>query len=261
MTYFVVDMHDPGVEVRPLRQITGEAEFNEVYFTDVRIPDAERLGDVGEGWRVSLTTLMNERVSIGGSVAAARLGPDRRWRCRPGRSRGHDDPAPRDELMQLWIRAEALRLTNVRASQNRAARARPVPRARSASSAWPSSTRSITAFCVDLHGRRRDALRQLRDDPTGHGDGRSTTRRRRSCGAGPTRSRAAPPRSCATSSASGSSACPATSAPTASSPGARSRAAEPRRSGAHGGGRCGVSLTLAIWRRPSEWPSTRLMLV
>src|SRR5215218_457068 len=69
MTYFVVDMHDPGVEVRPLRQITGEAEFNEVYFTDVRIPDAERLGDVGEGWRVSLTTLMNERVSIGGSVA------------------------------------------------------------------------------------------------------------------------------------------------------------------------------------------------
>src|SRR6185436_10032577 len=53
MTYFVVDMHGPGVEVRPLYQITGEAEFNEVYFTDTRIPDAERLGDVGEGWRVS----------------------------------------------------------------------------------------------------------------------------------------------------------------------------------------------------------------
>ena len=49
-------------------QATGEAEFNEVYFTDVRIPDRERLGDVGEGWRVSLTTLMNERVSIGGQV-------------------------------------------------------------------------------------------------------------------------------------------------------------------------------------------------
>ena len=62
MTYFVVDMHAPGVEVRPLFQITGEAEFNEVYFTDVRIPDEERLGEVGEGWRVSLTTLMNERV-------------------------------------------------------------------------------------------------------------------------------------------------------------------------------------------------------
>ena len=68
MTYFVVDMHAPGVDVRPLVQMTGEAEFNEVFFTDVRIPDAERLGDVGEGWRVSLTTLMNERVSIGGQV-------------------------------------------------------------------------------------------------------------------------------------------------------------------------------------------------
>ena len=68
MTMFVVDMQAPGVEVRPLVQATGEAEFNEVYFTDVRIPDAERLGDVGEGWHVSLTTLMNERVSIGGQV-------------------------------------------------------------------------------------------------------------------------------------------------------------------------------------------------
>src|SRR5207247_2135265 len=54
MTYFVLDMHAPGVDVRPLRQVTGEAEFNEVYLTDVRIPDGERLGDVGDGWRVAL---------------------------------------------------------------------------------------------------------------------------------------------------------------------------------------------------------------
>src|SRR6202140_1802688 len=59
LTYFVIDMHGPGVEVRPLRQMTGEAEFNEVYFTDARVPDAERLGAVGEGWHVALTTLMN----------------------------------------------------------------------------------------------------------------------------------------------------------------------------------------------------------
>ena len=77
LTYFVVDMQAPGVEVRPLVQITGEAEFNEVYFTDVRIPDSERLGDVGEGWRVSLTTLMNERVSIGGQVQPQGCGIDR----------------------------------------------------------------------------------------------------------------------------------------------------------------------------------------
>ncbi|HEX3455478.1 MAG TPA: acyl-CoA dehydrogenase family protein, partial [Gaiellaceae bacterium] len=72
LTYLLVDMHAPGVEVRPLRQITGEAEFNEVYLTDARIPDANRIGAVGEGWRVALTTLMNERTAIGGGEAGGR---------------------------------------------------------------------------------------------------------------------------------------------------------------------------------------------
>jgi alkylation response protein AidB-like acyl-CoA dehydrogenase len=67
LTMFVVDMHAPGVTVRPLRQMGGQADFNEVFFDDVRIPDAERLGEPGEGWRVALTTLMNERVAIGGA--------------------------------------------------------------------------------------------------------------------------------------------------------------------------------------------------
>jgi alkylation response protein AidB-like acyl-CoA dehydrogenase len=68
LTAFVVDMEDPTVDIRPLRQMTGEAEFNEVFFSDTRIPSAEMLGGPGDGWRVSLTTLMNERVSIGGSI-------------------------------------------------------------------------------------------------------------------------------------------------------------------------------------------------
>ena len=72
LSYFVIDMHQPGVEVRPLRQLTGQAEFNEVFLTDARVPDANRLGDVGAGWRVAQTTLMNERVSIGSSRSAPR---------------------------------------------------------------------------------------------------------------------------------------------------------------------------------------------
>ena len=78
LTAFVVDMQDPTVEIRPLRQITGEAEFNEVFFSDTRIPAEEMLGSPGDGWRVSLTTLMNERVSIGGTIPTEGLGHDRR---------------------------------------------------------------------------------------------------------------------------------------------------------------------------------------
>ncbi len=69
LTYFLCDMTDPGVDVRPLRQITGEAEFNEVFLTDVRIPDDQRLGAEGEGWKVANATLNNERVAIGGRAA------------------------------------------------------------------------------------------------------------------------------------------------------------------------------------------------
>jgi alkylation response protein AidB-like acyl-CoA dehydrogenase len=119
MTYFAVDMHSPGVEVRPLRQITGEAEFNEVYLTDARIPDANRVGAVGEGWRAALTTLMNERTAIGGGESAPSTGGPagdlvKIWKAMPvdARPAGH-----RDELMKLWVRGEVGRLTNKRASE------------------------------------------------------------------------------------------------------------------------------------------------
>ncbi|MGI9608282.1 MAG: acyl-CoA dehydrogenase family protein [Acidimicrobiales bacterium] len=120
MTYFAVDMSADGVEVRPLRQITGEAEFNEVYLTDVRVPDANRVGDVGEGWRVALTTLMNERVSIGGGASRRGGGSIGQlvavWQKLPDQER---TAARRERVMKIWAKAEALRLTNIRASQNR----------------------------------------------------------------------------------------------------------------------------------------------
>jgi alkylation response protein AidB-like acyl-CoA dehydrogenase len=110
LTAFVVDMQAPGVEVRPLRQMTGEAEFNEVYFTDVRIPHSEMLGGPGDGWRVSLTTLMNERVSIGGAVpprgTGVISGAVKLWNDLPA---DRKDTATRDELMKLWAHQHSCR--------------------------------------------------------------------------------------------------------------------------------------------------------
>jgi alkylation response protein AidB-like acyl-CoA dehydrogenase len=150
MTYFVVDMEAPGVEVRPLFQITGEAEFNEVYFTDVRIPDSERLGDVGEGWRVTLTTLMNERVAIGGGIPAKGSGfigeTVKEWQARGGGS-----AAEKDELMRLWIRAEVLRLTNIRASQLRSV-GTPGPEGSIGKALSADLNKDISAFTVNLLG-------------------------------------------------------------------------------------------------------------
>ncbi|WP_420453744.1 acyl-CoA dehydrogenase family protein [Ilumatobacter sp.] len=120
LTAFVVDMKDPSVEIRPLRQMTGEAEFNEVFFDDTRIHESEMLGSPGDGWRVSLTTLMNERVSIGGTIPQKGSGTISAlvtaWQDADPALR---TPARLDEVMQLWSRAEVSRLTNIRANQNR----------------------------------------------------------------------------------------------------------------------------------------------
>ena len=117
LSYFVCDMTAPGVDVRPLRQITGEAEFNEVFLTDVRIPDAYRLGEQGQGWEVAMATLMNERVAIGGAAAPREAGMvgvvARTWRDRPELR----TPELHDRLMRLWVEAEVARLTGQRLRQ------------------------------------------------------------------------------------------------------------------------------------------------
>jgi alkylation response protein AidB-like acyl-CoA dehydrogenase len=154
LTYFVVDMHAPGVEVRPLRQITGDAEFNEVYFTDVRIPDSERLGDVGDGWRTSLTTLMNERVSIGGAVSPRNSGPIgaalKLWEEREDKT----SPAAialKDRLVAAWCEAEVLRLTNIRAGENRRV-GTPGPEGSTGKLHFAELNKKIYELCIDLMG-------------------------------------------------------------------------------------------------------------
>ncbi len=153
LTYFALDMHAPGVEVRPLRQMTGEAEFNEVYLTEVRVPDADRIGDVGDGWRVAMTTLMNERTTIGGGSAPPQRGSGaiaeavRIWK----EEAVDRSPAVKDRLMRLWIEAEALRLTNMRAAQKRRA-GNPGPEGSIAKLMFAEVNERIYELCIDLLG-------------------------------------------------------------------------------------------------------------
>ncbi|MCF0085217.1 MULTISPECIES: acyl-CoA dehydrogenase family protein [Streptomyces] len=151
ITYFVCDMTDPGVEVRPLRQITGEAEFNEVFLTGVRIPDSRRLGAVGEGWRVAQTTLNNERVAIGGMRLpreGGMIGPvARTWRERP-ELRTHD---LHQRLLKLWVDAEVSRLTAERLRQQLVA-GQPGPEGAGMKLAFARLNQEISGLEVELLG-------------------------------------------------------------------------------------------------------------
>ncbi|TDI97294.1 MAG: acyl-CoA dehydrogenase [Deltaproteobacteria bacterium] len=111
ITYFLVDMHAPGIEVRPLRQLDGTTHFNEVFLNEVRVPDANRLGPEGQGWQVTMTTLMHERMAIGGLerllsidslLEHARANPQR------------VDDVMRDEIGRLYSWVKALELLNAR---------------------------------------------------------------------------------------------------------------------------------------------------
>jgi len=124
MSYFLLDMQSPGVEVRPLYQMTGEAEFNEIFLTDVKIPADRIFAKTGEGWKVAITTLMNERSSIGGGVSRRAAGPIgvllALWNARePGRFSADSEALMRDRITRLYIESELLRLTNQRARQAR----------------------------------------------------------------------------------------------------------------------------------------------
>ncbi len=156
LTYFSVDMTAPGLEVRPLRQLTGEAEFNEVFLTDVAIPDSDRIGPVGEGWKVATGTLMNERVAIGGAALPREGGmigsAVRTWRDRPELR----TPGLHDTLLRLWAAAEVARLAGERLRQQLAA-GRPGPEGSAAKLVFARLNQEITGFELELAGA--DGLR------------------------------------------------------------------------------------------------------
>ncbi len=151
ITYFVCDMTAEGVDVRPLRQLTGETEFNEVFLNDVRIPDAHRIGGVGQGWQVARTTLMNERVAIGGGAMPREAGMigvvATTWRERPEvRTAGQHDT-----LMQLWVAAEAARIAAQRLREQLAA-GQPGAEGSAVKFAYSRLTQAISGFELELLG-------------------------------------------------------------------------------------------------------------
>ncbi|WP_019814824.1 acyl-CoA dehydrogenase family protein [Saccharomonospora saliphila] len=153
MTYFVCDMTAPGVEVRPLRQITGEAEFNEVFLTGVRVPDSQRLGEVGEGWKVATFTLNNERVAIGGNAMPREGGMLgrvlRTWREHPELR----TPELHERLLRLWVEQEAFRLAGARLRQQLAVGS-PGPEGAGMKLAFARLSQALSGLELELLGER-----------------------------------------------------------------------------------------------------------
>ncbi|GAA0630374.1 acyl-CoA dehydrogenase family protein [Sporichthya brevicatena] len=151
LTYFVVDMQAPGIEIRPLRQITGETEFNEVFLTDVRVPDAYRIGAVGAGWAVTQGTLMNERVQYTSGPAPRGSGPIgcvvEAWRAHPEQRTA----GLQTRLLELWVDAEVARLAAARLGQQIAA-GQPGPEGSAAKLEYARLNQAISSLELDLLG-------------------------------------------------------------------------------------------------------------
>jgi alkylation response protein AidB-like acyl-CoA dehydrogenase len=154
LTGFVVDMHAPGVEVRPLRQMTGGASFNEVFFTDVRVPDDHRLGDVNEGWTVALTTLMNERAAIGGGGGGAGIVGTQRLIEMARKMGKANDPLVRQALAEIYANGAIARYTNLRAMAKIKAGQLPGPEMSMGKLSLTNNLRRISDFVSLVLGPR-----------------------------------------------------------------------------------------------------------
>ena len=150
LSYLIVDMHSPGIEVRPLRQITGEAEFNEIFFTGVRVPIENVLGDVGGGWQVAMTTLLHERGTLGFALTAA-LEVNVRKLIELARDRGAT-PGQRDRVAREWIELQALRYTNYRALTQLMKTGVPGPEGSIAKLQWSEANQRLTKLALELLG-------------------------------------------------------------------------------------------------------------
>ncbi|MDT7838547.1 acyl-CoA dehydrogenase family protein [Aquabacterium sp. OR-4] len=154
LTMFFVDMKSPGIEVRPIKQVNGQSGFNEVFFTNVRVPDHQRLGAVGQGWRVSLTTLMNERLSIGAGMPTgfAELFD---WCCEFDTGDGGlavDDPAVRSRLAHWAVRTSGLKYTAWRSISALSKGQEPGPENSIGKLVAGSMLQEIALFALDLQG-------------------------------------------------------------------------------------------------------------
>ncbi|MEM7100428.1 MAG: acyl-CoA dehydrogenase [Pseudomonadota bacterium] len=154
LTMFFLDMRSPGVKIVPIKQANGNSEFNEVYFDDVRIPDAQRLGEVGDGWRVSITTLMNERMAIGGSIATGfpeihDLVKNTELNGRPA----IEDPAVKARLADWYVKAAGLRNNASRMITALSKGDMPGPENSMGKLVAGNMMQDIAKFAIDLQGQ------------------------------------------------------------------------------------------------------------
>jgi alkylation response protein AidB-like acyl-CoA dehydrogenase len=154
LTYFIVDMNAPGVEVRPIRQINGASGFNEVFFTDARVHDDNRLGAEGDGWRVALTTLMNERVAIGAGSSSGRLASLFAL-ARETQLRGSpaiEDGAVRQRLADFYVKSKGLVNTGYRTLSAISRGATPGPEGSIGKAIGAPMGQQMAAFAMELQG-------------------------------------------------------------------------------------------------------------
>jgi len=162
LTYLIVDMHAPGVEVRPLRQLTGEAEFNEIFFTDVQVPAENVVGAVGDGWAVAMTTLLHERGTLGFALTGV-LDAAVRKLIALARERNVDDPLLLDRVAREWIELQALKFTNYRSLTQLMKTGIPGPEGSVSKLHWSEANQRLTKLALEMLGEEAQVV-------NGHGD-------------------------------------------------------------------------------------------